>query len=235
MNPRSTAGTRRAARRWTAVLALVALAGCSSDGPTLPVAEGDALMGHVRVLSRISGDTSTDSLGVLTLDDVSAMRVGLEMPNGSTTSAPATNGAFEFRYHTPGLYRASFVLFPGETLAVVETTLTSGNATFPDTLVVPTSGVVHTYPSPFPHYDPNTALGGLAIECDVPSLQTVEVRILAMSGAGVRADSVANYPAGFFHYHWISNDDARNPVPPGRYWVALRLDGAHHVDMVVME
>ena len=214
-------------------LALALLAGCSDSTSRTyvnqPVPGEFALTGRVRVLSRLAGDTATDSLGVLTLDLLSGVRVRLQRPDGSTDSVLTRDGAFEFQVDDPGLYRASCVLFPAETLAVTQVTVTTGDVTFPDTLILRPSGTVDTYPNPFP------SAGGLAIECDVPALQTVGVRVLDLSGAPVKVDSIANYPAGFFHYHWISDDSAHQPVAPGMYWVAVRLNGVHHADLVVME
>ena len=240
MTSQATAGARRGARfAWSLALTLALLSGCSdSTSRTFilqPGAGEFSLTGRVRVLATNTGDTADDSLGVFTLDDLSGVRVRLRKPDGTTDSVLTRDGVFEFRYDEPGLYRASCVLFPAETLAVIQTTLTTGNATFPETLVVRPSGVMRTYPNPFPHWDPATSIGGLAMECDVPSLQTVPIRILDLAGEPVRADSIPNYPAGFFHYHWISDNDARVPVPLGMYWAAVRLNGVHHVDLVVME
>jgi hypothetical protein len=223
--------TRRLAAACSALL--ISAAGCAERASKSidPVPESGrfTMTGRVRVVSRLSGDAPTDSLGALVLDDLGGLRVRLQRPDGHVDSTLTLNGGFEFRVDDPGLYVASCALFAAETLATSRVTVVDDHVTFPDTLTILPAGRVWTYPNPFP------SAGGLAIETIVTSTQTVGVRVLNVSGSPVRTDSIAGFPPGYFHFHWVGDDDAHRALPNGMYWVALRLDGTHHVDLVIKE
>lgn len=187
-----------------------------------------AITGRVRAMARLAGDQAADSLGVQAFDDVSGLRVRLTRPDGAIDSTLTRDGAYEFRVDQTGAYRVSCALFASETLAVQPAIVTSGDVSVPLLTLLP-EGVVVTYPNPF---DSNV---GVAVECTNPRLQTVGFEALTVSGVAVRTDSIANYPAGYFHYHWVGLDDAAQSVPNGMYWVAVRLDGLHHADLVLKQ
>jgi hypothetical protein len=86
----------------------------------------------------------------------------------------------------------------------------------PDTLVLGSHGDIVLYPNPF--------AGSAAVGFVLPEEASTVLEVRDIDGKTVKTIDQGVKPAGVHVIGWNGTDDQGIPLPPGPYWVVLRVD-----------
>jgi hypothetical protein len=212
--------SRRVLTIWGAlgIAGILTIGACTDQGddPRSPGPLGSTLTGHVRLVARLT-DEINGLVGLQHVDDADGVLVRLTAAGVVVDSTRTAAGAFIFAGVLPGTYRAEVVVTPASAVVGDELAVADVDVAAPDTLVVPASEGLATYPNP-------GVDEGVAIEFTAHAAQTYLVEVRALDGELVWSYA-AEVPAGFYHVHWSGEELEKHHAPEGAYWIAVHVDG----------
>jgi hypothetical protein len=155
------------------------------------------------------------------------VEVTLEAADHTTRTAATTDGGYRFEGLLPTAYRARTNRTPETSTETPYIVVISGDVAASDTLLVPSTGDMRTYPNPFP------AEHGEAIEFTTTTSDPYTIDVYTLGWQRVWTYTAQS--PGFNHIHWAGLDSGGAPVPAGSYWIVLHLDGTVHTSLVFKE
>lgn len=191
-----------------------------------PTANGTTISGRVRLEGELwtHGSNSEGRRIVESADSVL-----VELYRGATLigSERTRQGMFTFEELADGSYRLEARVTPFFRVEQeIEVPLASGAETIELTLA-PFGGLANP-PNPFDAT--GTGLEGLAATAD-----TIFYRVYTPGGRLVYRYDQPDYPAGFFHIHWIGTNTANVVQPRGTYWACVLVDRTWRVNLLFFE
>jgi hypothetical protein len=172
-------------------------------------------LGQVRLTGEIRDEANNyyrDSL----LDYLHGVKVYLYSDGDLLDSCSTDYGTYGWEVTAHGIYSVATWVVPAHPKTVGPIVCGEHSCDTPDTLVLGRRGDISLYPNPF------AASAAAAFELEASSSVLLTVRYI--DGTLVRTLVDGTRAPGHHTVLWDGNNDQGAPVPPGPYWVVLRVE-----------